>query len=222
MIKAIVFDCDGLLIDTETAYYKAFRHVYRQHGVDLPLEVYLQCVGTSFDHFDPYDYLQQCVGRPLDLRKVEQAVVDKRDALIAEQSLLPGVEMYLQEAKRLGLKIGLASSSDLQWVEGHLSRVGVLDYFHTLQTKDKVAQVKPDPELYVRALQHLGVTGEEAIAFEDSAHGLHAAKAAGLHCVIVPNSITTSLTFEGYDLRLRSMADMPLPEVIAKMNQVPL
>lgn len=219
MIKAIVFDCDGLLIDTETAYYKAFRDVFQQYGVDLPLDVYLNCVGTSFDHFNPYDYLQERVGRSLDIEAVEQEVVRKRDELNAQQSLMPGVEAYLREAKRTGLKIGLASSSSSGWIEEHVGRCGALHYFDTIQTKDKVSEVKPNPELYLRALHELGVSGEQAIAFEDSAHGLNAAKAAGMHCVIIPNSITSHLTFADYDLRLRSMADMPLTEVIEAIQR---
>lgn len=218
MIKAIVFDCDGLIIDTETPHYEAFCSVYRKYGADLPLEIYVQCVGSSFDRFNPYDYLQECVGRPFDTVEVEQAVVKKFDELMVRQSLLPGVRKYLQEAKQLGLRIGLASSSDSNWVNGFLTQHHIVDFFDTIQTKDKVKQVKPDPELYVRAVEALGVSGREAVAFEDSSNGLKAAKAAGLHCVVVPNAITSHLEFEGYDLKLRSMEEISLAEVIQEVN----
>lgn len=220
MIQAIVFDCDGLIIDTEMPYYEAFREVYQGHGVDLPLETYVQCVGSSFDQFNPYDYLEECIGRPIRQREVEQAVEEKRDERIAQQSLLPGVHSYLQDAKRMGLKVGLASSSSFPWVESHLKNHRIFDYFDTIQTGDQVTEVKPNPELYRRALRQLGVEGKEAIALEDSSNGLQAAKAAGMHTVVVPNAVTANLTFEGYDVRLRSLAEMPLAELIKKIERV--
>lgn len=218
MIKAVVFDCDGLLIDTETPTYEALRGVYREYGAELPLEIYVRCVGSSFDHFNPYHYLEECIQQSVDHTAVKQAMETKREQILSEQCLLPGVEAYLQEAKRLGLMIGLASSSDSEWVKGHLQKHGIVHYFDTIQTSDRVRKVKPDPELYVQALHNLGVTGREAIAFEDSANGLMAAKAAGMNCVIVPNHVTANLTFEQYDLRLNSMEDMPLAEVIGKVE----
>lgn len=220
MIQAIVFDCDGLLIDTEMPYYEAFREVYQEHGVDLPLETYVQCVGSSFDQFNPYDFLQECIGRPIRKKEVEQVVQEKRDERIAQQSLLPGVQSYLQDAKEMRLKIGLASSSSFSWVESHLKKHRIFDFFDTIQTKDHVEEVKPNPELYRRALDQLGIEGNEAIALEDSSNGLQAAKAAGMYTVVVPNAVTANLTFEGYDLKLHSLEDMSLAELIAKIERV--
>lgn len=218
MIRAIVFDCDGLIVDTETPGYEAFREVYKQYGVDLPLDVYVQCVGSSFDRFDPFNYLEACIQKPIDRERVEQLVRQTFLKFVSRQTLLPGVKSYLQSAKQMGLKIGLASSSNREWVEEYLNRFDITRYFDSIHTADDVKRVKPDPELYIQAIDSLGVSGEEAVAFEDSINGLKAAKGAGMHCVIVPNPVTAHLPFEQYDLKLNSMADMPLNEVIQTLG----
>ena len=212
MISAIVFDFDGLIIDTETPSYIAFKEIYHEYGIDLPLSVYAQCIGTSFQHFNPYTYLSEQVN--IDEERVRRQFKAKYADLLELAELRPGVTDYLESAKRLQLKIGLASSSNLSWIEPHLKKFEIFPYFDTIQTADLVRNVKPNPELYVRALQALEVKGDQAIAFEDSLNGFKAAKAAGLNCVIVPNEVTRHFEFADYDLMVPSMADKKLDEVI--------
>jgi putative hydrolase of the HAD superfamily len=114
MIKAVIFDCDGLLLDTETPWYIAFREIYQEYQVELPLEMYAQCIGNSdFVQFNPYDYLEECCKRKVDRSAIDNRVQEIHTRIMKDQTLLPGVENYLKRAKELGLKIGLASSSSL-------------------------------------------------------------------------------------------------------------
>lgn len=214
MIKAVIFDFDGLIIDTETPSYHAFSSIYKEHGADLPLETFVKCVGTTFDVFNPYTYLAQCANKEIDLSEVEAQVNSKYKDLVKTQSLRPGVIDYLEAAKELNLKIGLASSSPISWIQPYFDRFNLSTYFSSICTADLVANVKPDPELYLMSLANLGVSGDEAIAFEDSLHGLVAAKAAGLNCVVVPNEVTQFIEFTNYNLKLSSMTDMKLTDVI--------
>lgn len=131
----------------------------------------------------------------------------------------PGVEAYLNAAKDLGLKVGLASSSDYKWVSGHLKQIGLFDDFEVIQTADDVEEVKPNPELYLLAAKNLGVSPSECLAFEDSVNGSIAAKRAGMKCVIVPNKVTSTLMFEDYDHRLESMAEMELALLLDHLNK---
>lgn len=216
MIKAIVFDFDGLIVDTETPSYSAFQTVYRSYGLELPLSEYARCIGTSFEQYDPYMQLMNESGADRDSLKT--AFKREYGRLLEQVGLRPGVEAYLHAAKRLDLKVGLASSSALAWIEPYLNKHGLLRYFDTMQTADLVNKVKPDPELYLRALAALGVSGNEAVAFEDSLNGLKAAKAAGLKCVVVPNDVTRHFSFETQDLVIPSMADMELEEVIGLLK----
>lgn len=130
----------------------------------------------------------------------------------------PGVEAYLAAAKELGLKVGLASSSDFKWVSGHLKELGLFDEFEVIQTADDVEEVKPNPELYLKGAEHLGVEPSECLAFEDSVNGSIAPKRAGMKCVIVPNKVTSALLFEEYDHRLESMAEMELELLLQRLN----
>ena len=220
LIKAIVFDFDGLILDTETPEFHSFQAMYRDYGVDLSIDVWGQCVGTDGSMFEPYHYLEQSLGRPIDRDAARRIRKERYAERMREEQPRPGVTDYLRHASRLDLKVGLASSSTRQWVTGYLQQYELLHEFNCIRTKDDVPKVKPDPALYLQVLEGLGVRPEEAIAFEDSPNGALAAKRAGMYCVIVPNSITRLLTFGDYDMCLDSMSEMPLDEVISRIEQL--
>jgi HAD superfamily hydrolase (TIGR01509 family) len=128
--------------------------------------------------------------------------------------VLPGIEEWLTEARRLGLKLGIASSSTRQWVMGHLDRLG-LGGWDCIRCREDTVRAKPDPDLYLAVLDCLGIGPGQAIAVEDSLNGLAAAKAAGLFCVAVPCSMTAHMDLSAADLRLGSLAQRSLAEVLA-------
>lgn len=214
MIKAVVFDFDGLIVDTETPLYRAYHQVFQEYGVELPIEAWSSFLGTNAD---PYQFLQERLKRQLQRAPIEAKVQELHDLLMQEQQLRPGVEAYLQAAKRLQLKIGLASSAQRLWVEGYLRKFRLFDFFDCILTGNNMTKSKPDPDLYQLAIRYLGVSPAEAIAFEDSLHGMNAAKGAGLLCVIVPNPVTQHLSFAGCDLRIDSMAEVSLEEIIDRL-----
>jgi HAD superfamily hydrolase (TIGR01509 family) len=151
----------------------------------------------------------------------EEVWISRRTAYldtVAEQPILPGVKDYLEGAKERGLKLAVASSSPDNWVSGHLTRLCLIDYFDTIKTADDVARTKPDPELYNAALEALSIQADEAIVFEDSPNGVKAAKAAGIFCVAVPNPLTEQLVFEGADLRVGSLAEIRLEDLLENIN----
>lgn len=219
MIKAVVFDFDGLIIDTETPWYEAFRQIYQQYQVDLPLELWVKCVGTGYDQFNPYDYLEACVKQVIDKDEIRRLSAERHAHLIEREELRPGVKEYLKDAKAMGLKVGLASSSTREWVLSYLDRFRLTAYFDRIHTADDVKKIKPDPELYLRTLDCFGLASHEAVAFEDSPHGAAAAKKAGLYCVIVPNGVTENLAFAEYDLRLKSLSELRLANVIKRLSR---
>jgi HAD superfamily hydrolase (TIGR01509 family) len=217
-IKALIFDFDGLIIDTEMPDYASWQAVYAEYGQDLPVAMWGQIVGgTGASDFDPHGYLEELSGQSLDR---EEVWISRRTAYldtVAEQPILPGVKDYLEGAKERGLKLAVASSSPDNWVSGHLTRLCLIDYFDAIKTADDVARTKPDPELYLAALQALDVAAEEAVVFEDSGNGVRAAKAAGIYTVAVPNGLTAQLTIEGADLSLASLAELSLDELLAQI-----
>jgi HAD superfamily hydrolase (TIGR01509 family) len=217
-VKLIVFDFDGLILDTEVPVYDAWQELYGEHGHVLPLEQWAECIGTA-DTFDPCADLAQRLGRALDATVLRRRHRTRTDALIAAQRVLPGVIEILDDARGLGLTLAVASSSSRGWVEGHLERLGLLDRFHAIRCAGDVPRVKPDPALYQAVLQATGVPAADAVALEDSPNGVLAAKRAGLACVAVPNALTAQLDLAAADLRLASLAEMPLAVLLEKLRR---
>ncbi len=214
MIRALVFDFDGLIVDTEIPIFRVWQRIYRERGQDLPLDNWLTTIGTSSAAFDPARELGVRTGEQIDprvLRTLERLYYQEATAM---QQLLPGVAEYLSVARKLGLKTAVASSSTRKWVMEHLDRFGIGRHFDAIVCREDVKRTKPDPDLYRTALQRLEVQPAEAIALEDSSNGIHAAKAAGLFCVAVPNPLTADLDLSEADLRLLSLEAMPLPTLL--------
>ena len=219
-IKALVFDFDGLIVDTEVPIFRAWQRIYREHGQDLPLEQWLTIIGTASGPFDPVIDLAKKTGAKLDGQELKALEVLYYQEATALQQLLPGVVDYLVAARQLGLKTAVASNSTRKWVMDHLNRFGIGGRFDAIICREDVKRTKPDPDLYLTALQRLGVQPAEAIAFEDSSNGIHAAKAAGLFCVVVPNLLTVDLDLTEADLRLLTLEAMPLRDVIKEASAV--
>jgi HAD superfamily hydrolase (TIGR01509 family) len=221
MIQAVVFDFDGLILDTEYPEYVSWREIYQAHGANLPLSAWERSIGSmDLNLFDPYAYLEAQLGQPVDRAEIRARRRPRFAELVAAQSVLPGVEDYLAGARRLGLKVGLASSSSRAWVTGHLARFGLNGAtFDCLYCGDEVKRTKPDPDLYLAVLGALAVRGDQAVALEDSPNGVAAAKAAGLYCVAVPNMVTRRLAFDQADLRLNSLAEMPLEKLLEEVER---
>lgn len=216
--RAVVFDFDGLILDTERPEFEAWRHVFEHHGVEpLTVEEWAHCIGTR-DALDPLDVLAERLGEPLPDRDAAKAIGKPRhDELLALEEALPGVVEWLDEAQSLGLGIAVASSSHLDWVQGHLERLGLIDRFACLSCFDDVVQPKPAPDLYLAACESLGVAPGEAVAVEDSRNGILAAKAAGMAAVAVPHGLTAHLDFSEADLRLSSLAELRLGEALKRL-----
>ena len=219
MIEALIFDFDGLIIDTEWPTYSSWQETYQRYGAELTIESWLPCLGTgrTTQVFDPYHNLEAQLGKKLQRAEVDAWHQQKKLALIEAQPVLPGVKELITEGKKRGMGIGVASSSSRGWVAGHLERLGLLGYFDALACGDEVAHTKPLPDLYLTALKKLEVQASQAIAFEDSLNGMLAARAAGIFCVVVPNPLTQYLSFGEVDLQLSSLAEIVFDELIEKL-----
>jgi HAD superfamily hydrolase (TIGR01509 family) len=218
LIRGLVFDFDGLILDTESPEFTSWRDILHEQGGSLSLKDWAVCIGTS-DVFDPCAHLEAQLGRAVDREALRTERRRRSDALIAAQIPLPGVVERIAEARAMGLKLGVASSSSRRWVEGHLERLGLAPHFECIRCSDHVERVKPDPALYALALEALGLRPEEAVAFEDSPNGILAAKRAGLFCVAVPNEATRLLRLDAADLRLTSLAETSLSELIRDIER---
>jgi HAD superfamily hydrolase (TIGR01509 family) len=220
VIKALIFDFDGLILETEGPSYQSWQTLYHSFGLSLPFSTWSSIIGTTQGVFDPASELKKKVQRQVDWHAVELQRQASEQALIESQPVLPGVLEYLQEGRQLGLKIGLASSSSCHWVMGHLARLNLVHYFDCIRAADDVRNVKPHPELYLSVLSSLGIRPAEAIALEDSPLGIQSAKESGVYCVAVPNPLTSLLDLGRADLQISSLADMPLRALLQKANGI--
>ncbi len=218
-IHALIFDFDGLIIDTETPDVRAWQKIYAEHHVTFPVESWGQIVGgTGGSRFDAASHLQDLTGQPFDLNALQARQNHLSHTMVDQQPILPGVVDYLRDARRLDLKLAIASSSPHSWVDTHLARLGLAGRFDEIICSDDVApgRTKPQPDLFLLALARLKVPKEAAIVFEDSPNGVRAAKSAGLFVVAVPNPTTSLLKIEGEDLRLNSLTDLSLGELLKR------
>lgn len=193
-MKAAIFDFDGTIIDTETMWYEIFTEVlHKDYSFQLSLDEFVKCVGVSDQIL--YGYIQRELGDHIDLELLRIRIHEKHHLVKDLLEVREGILDLLESFKNKGFKIGLATSSTLEWVQPFLDRFEIADYFETIKTKDDVKNVKPDPELYIKALADLGVKPEEAVAIEDSVNGSNAAIAAGMKCIVIPNQVTAHLSF---------------------------
>jgi HAD superfamily hydrolase (TIGR01509 family) len=216
VIRGLIFDFDGLIVDTEGPIFRAWQRIYREHGQELPLDRWLTIIGTASGPFDPLLDLRRRTGEALEREQLDALEQLYYKEATAMQQLLPGVEKYLADARQLRLEVGIASSSGRSWVMEHLERFSLDRAFGAVVCREDVSQTKPDPELYRTVLDRLELRPTEAIALEDSTNGIRAAKAAGLFCVAVPNALTANLDFQEADVRLPSLDAMSLRDLIAQ------
>lgn len=219
-IRGLLFDFDGLLIDTETPSRRVYEELYREHGHELPLDKWATLVGTIGAKFNPEDHLEELVGRPLDWELLTARRRERELELCDLEDLRPGIEEYLAEAEGRGLATAIVSSSTREWIARHLERLDRVNGWDAIVAADgDVARAKPQPDLYVEALESLQLQPDEAIAFEDSLNGIRAAKTAGIFVVAVPNSITETFALDEADLLLGSLDELPLEELIAHVER---
>lgn len=214
-VRAVIYDFDGLLLETEGPTYQSWAETYEAHGVPLTLEEWSLTIGRV-DHPDPWEELQRRLGRRLD-PSVKEARKRRRDELLLALGPCAGAAESLLEARRLGLATAVASSSAEEWVGPHMERLGLGRHIDHLSCYDGTAPAKPAPDLYLRALRHLGVGSDEALAFEDSHNGLLAAKAAGIRCVVVPTPMTAHMDFSLADLVIDRLGRPPLADLLAQL-----
>ena len=220
-IKALIFDFDGLILDTETPDFHVWQIIYQEHGFELPHDEWGKIVGGyGLAHFDAAEHLTSLSQGELDAVSLRDRHRSESHALTLAQPIMPGVIDYIQDAKRFGFKLVIASSSQHSWVDTHAKRLGIFAHFDTIICADDVGpgRTKPNPDLFLLALNQLNLQKDEAIVFEDSPNGVKAANQAGIFVVAVPNPVTSLLKINGANLTVSSLTDLSLSELLDKVK----
>lgn len=213
----MVFDFDGTILDTETPVFQAWHEVATRRGVKpIPLELWLQGIGLAEDAFDKRAWIQDQLGPDADMEKIDQERRQVRDDMLAALELRAGIETWIKACVTSGTPIAIASSSPYEWVSRHLEDRGLTELFGVVACAGNGVPGKPDPAVYLTACQELGVDPTDALAIEDSTHGVMGAKAAGLRCIAVPGPMTERMDFAHADWLVASLADLDVNEFIAR------
>lgn len=216
---AVIFDFDGLMVDTETPGFESWRAVYRRYGVELTRRRWVRAIGV-YDHFDPASELVEQAAGEVDPRVARAARQALHSQLVDDQPLRAGVAAWVAEAREAGHRLGVASSSTTGWVRRHLERLELDEAFEAVVGRDEVGDVgKPDPDVYVEVLRRLQAAPGRAVAIEDSGPGLASARAAGLATIAVPNQLTRDdVSEDAADLYLDSLEQMTLAEALRALG----
>ncbi|HEX2767609.1 MAG TPA: HAD family phosphatase [Candidatus Limnocylindria bacterium] len=192
--RAVVFDMDGLLLDTETLWHEAEAELFRRHGNEFTWDDKLAVIGTSFAF--TADYFARRLGRPPEEgpKLVEEMIELMHEHVRRQVDARPGAIELVERLRADGVPLALASNSPRFLVDDALATAGLADAFDVIVTSDDVEHSKPAPDIYLLACERLGVAPEEALALEDSPSGVAAAKAAGLTCIAVPQFAETDVS----------------------------
>jgi HAD superfamily hydrolase (TIGR01509 family) len=218
VIKALLFDFDGTLVDTESIDLRTWTEVFEAHGVAVPLDRFALRIGTLTgpNEFDELDALLEA---PCDRDAVTATRRRRELELLELEPLRPGVREFLEDARDLGLRVGIVSSSSRSWIDSNLERLGLVDAWATVVCANgDTTRCKPSPALYREALELLGVAANEAIAIEDSPNGIASARAAGLFCVGFPNDVTSALDLSQADVVVESLEDVSLADLLERVG----
>lgn len=213
MLKAIVFDFDGVIIDTESEWYYIYRDwLKKDYNYDLKIEDYQICVGAN--NRSLFEFLKRDIGEHVDTGGFEQGAMQEYIRRTRELPPMKGVLEFIHKAKARGLKLAIATSATLQKPQFHLKRLQVLEAFDVFSTAEICEKVKPAPDLFLKAAELLGCRPKECLAVEDSGNGLLAARRADMPCLVVPNPVTEHFDFQGYYKKADSLDEVDLDEII--------
>ncbi len=203
--QAVLFDFDGVLVDTEWAIYQAWLRTFLAHGHDLPLDIYTRCIGTDFATWSPKIHLEDLTGQAFDWHDLDAQRQQEIMAELNGAGPMHGANTLLAELAVMKIPTAVVSSSSHDWVDGWLNKLGLRENFLTTVCRGDAPRIKPAPDLFIEAAKRLNLPPQDCLVIEDSLNGLKAAKAAGMSVWIVPNRVTQSLDFSAADQVFHSL-----------------
>jgi HAD superfamily hydrolase (TIGR01509 family) len=219
-IDAVVFDFDGVIIDTETARYEVWRRIFQEHNQVLPREIWVKSIGRTEYFISPYDLLAQVSGKSIDTDMLRLYEKSMEEQYIAEKPLTAGLIERIDEARAAGGRFAIASSASRRYVQKHLTDRGIANLFDVLVCRDDVSRHKPHPEPYLRAVELLDANIEYSFAVEDAPAGIEAAVSAGLFCVAVAGNMTRDMDQSRAHVIVETLEEFTFTSLVERKNTI--
>lgn len=220
MVAAVIFDFDGLILDTEWPEVEAWESIFAKYGASLPADWWQALIGRGADQEleTPTAILHQALAIKHGSQAPSESEINReahelRLELVAKQEARPGIRELLSECEESGVKVGIASSSRHAWLKHHLQRLNLFERFAAIACADDVARTKPAPDVYRCACQRLGVLPAMVVAIEDSPAGITAAQAAQIRTLAYPNRLTEQMDISHADRVIHNPADLSLSTI---------
>jgi HAD superfamily hydrolase (TIGR01509 family) len=213
-LQAVIFDFDGLIVDTEKPGFDSWNEIYAEFGQELTLSDWTKATGYV-GGFDPALHLEAIIGRKLDWTHLSPRREARNWELTLGQPVLPGIKELMLTMKQAGARIGVASNSGFGWVNDGLERLGLRGLVETIVTRDMVINPKPAPDVYLKAAETLQIDSRSSVALEDSEPGSRAAKAAGMRVIAIPNQFSEHQDLSVADLIVPSASALSLERLIS-------
>ena len=204
--RGIIFDFDGVLVDTEWAIYQSWVQLYAREGQEISISTYSPCLGAGYSHWNPADHREKLTGKKYDWDVETPARQAVLEADLARAGLMEGALELLDWCREQGIGLTVASSSSRRWVQGWLERLGIYERFDGVFTRTDGYAVKPDPALFLAACDCLNLPKEDCLIVEDTENGTISARNAGIPCVAVPNRMTESCDLSRAQYRVSSLS----------------
>ncbi len=204
----IIFDFDGVLVDTEWAIFQSWQRLYAREGQEITIATYAPCLGAGYSHWDPAAHLESLTGKQYDWETETPARQAEIERDLAAMGLMPGARELLDWCAEQGIALAVASSSSRRWVQGWLTRLGIYERFAGTFCRTDGYPVKPDPALFLAAQSCLSLAAENCLIIEDSENGTISAANAGIPCVAIPNRMTAASDFSRATYRETSLATL--------------
>jgi putative hydrolase of the HAD superfamily len=213
--KAVLFDFDGVILDTEWPIYQTWLKLFQSEGQDLPIETYVQCIGSDFDTWSPEKHLEDLTGKNYNWDEINPPRQVEIRAALENPIALPGVRELFEHLYELEIPILVVSSSSHDWVDNWLEKMHLMDMVQTTVCRGDAPRIKPAPDLYLEAVRQVEVAAEDCLVIEDSLNGTKAGFAAGCQTLVVPSRLTSCLDFSIADNVIASLKELlPAEKVI--------
>ena len=204
----MLFDFDGVIVDTEWAIYESWQRTFLAHGHDLPMEIYTRCIGSDFATWSPKTHLEELTGGAFDWHETDQVRNEEIMRDLEGAGAISGIPELLDYLSSVRIPLAVVSSSSHRWVDGWLEKLQLAPRFATTVCRGDAPRIKPAPDLYLEAARRLGVEPSAVLVLEDSLNGVKSAKAAGMTAWAVPNRVTACLDFSEADGLFGSFAEI--------------